>query len=196
MVPIARKDRTAYEKIPLCYPALAGKLSGCILEIGPGRGDFLFHLAGENPGLKVVAVELKSKRYFKLIERIKKLGLENVQLIQADGRTAISKYFDDESVNEIHVNFPDPWPKNRHTKNRLINSEFVKNCERILVRNGVLSVITDAKFYAGDICDTVSAASRRLKALPQDDQDFFPTFFANKWRREGRPFFWMKWLKS
>jgi tRNA (guanine-N7-)-methyltransferase len=194
MAPIARKDRPAFEKIPLCYPASVGKRGRSILEIGPGRGDFLFYLADENKDAKIVAVELKSKRYFKLIDRIKKRGLENVQLIQADGRMVIADIFGAESLNEIHINFPDPWPKRGHTKNRLVNESFAKDCERILAKGGVLSIITDAKFYADDILETFKHT--RLTSLPREDNDFFPTFFAEKWKREGRPFFWMKWIKE
>lgn len=186
-----------WHKIPLCYPAMpsTGKTSRTILEIGPGRGDFLFHLAENEPDASIIGIEIKSQRYFKLVERITKRGLSNVRIIQADAREGVKNMFGPESIDEVHINFPDPWPKKRHTKNRLMNEDFMKNCTRILKAGGFVSFITDAKSYAEDVTKNFSR-SEGLDFSLQENASVFPTFFAQKWKKEGRKFYWMKWIKQ
>lgn len=195
----------AWQKTPLCYPALLyppttnDQQPTTILEIGPGRGDFLFHLAETNPSAVIIGIELKSRRYFKLIDRIQKRNLSNIRVIQADARYAIANNFEPESINEIHINFPDPWPKRRHIKNRLINEKFIENCSRVLVKDGIISFVTDVKSYADDV-EHVAAKpallnSGRASSAATLADNIFPTYFAQKWQKEGREFYWMKWKK-
>lgn len=183
-----------WDKIPLCYPAVISQKDATIVEIGPGRGDFLFQLARENPDAAIIGIELKSKRYFKLIDRVRKLGIGNVQLIQADGRHAI-KSFGAASLREIHINFPDPWPKRKHTENRLLAAEFIKDCANALCEGGVLYFITDAGWYAEDVKALISAAVKEFEGIVIDKNDFYPTFFAQKWLKEGRGIFCQRWSK-
>lgn len=197
-MPITEKKPDSWRKIPLCYPAMlapprceSGRL---IIEIGPGRGDFLFHLARTNPEATVAGIELKSKRYFKLISRTEKQALSNICLIQADGFLALQKHFGAGSADEIHINFPDPWPKRRHEKKRLLNKDFLSACADALKINGELSIITDAACYAKDI----STAANELPALQKANspQDLYPTFFAQKWLAEGREIYCQRWVKG
>ena len=105
---IARKEQVSrWHKTPICYPATLKTSGRAILEIGPGRGDFLFYLAQNNPDSEVIGIELKSRRYFNLIDRTIKHGFKNVKVIQADGRYSVANDFAPESMDEIHVNFPE-----------------------------------------------------------------------------------------
>jgi tRNA (guanine-N7-)-methyltransferase len=196
---IERKESNQkWELVPLCYPASAlTELTAKrrIVEVGPGRGDFLFHLAKTNPDAVIVAIELKSKRYFKLIDRIDKKRLTNVVLIQADARRVIRTYFQDANIDEIHVNFPDPWPKLRHTKNRVICKEFLKSCVGALAKGGTLTIITDSLPYFASMEKDSKVLEKEMKRLHTAD-DVFPTFFAQKWKKEGRKFNMMKWVKT
>ena len=169
-----------------------------ILEIGPGRGDFLFHLAEINPDAKVIGIELKPMRYFKLIDRMQKRGLTNIQLIQADARLAVEELFEKNSLDEIHINFPDPWPKRKHGKNRLITAEFVKNCSNLLKKDGVLNIVTDAEFYADEIRDKIFECTKKGTGTFFSEKRClspFPTLFAQKWMKEGRRIYPMRWVK-
>ncbi|MBI2341681.1 MAG: tRNA (guanosine(46)-N7)-methyltransferase TrmB [Deltaproteobacteria bacterium] len=196
-MPIRRTENgSKWDKTPLCYPAtLNAQTSDIILEIGPGRGDFLFYLAANNPRSPVIGIELKSKRYFKLIERTKNLNIANVQIMQADGRDAVAKYFNPESVKEIHVNFPDPWPKRKHVKNRLLGEEFIKNCARILAPEGFLSFITDVESYAADVKNSIKKYKLESLSISTTSDEVFPTYFAQKWKKEGRKFYSLKLTK-
>lgn len=188
------KPKIKWDKVPICYPATLPNSKYSILEIGPGRGDFLFYLAEKNPKSNVIGIELKSTRYFKLIERINKRKLNNVRVIQSDARKIVSDFLPPESINEIHINFPDPWPKRKHKKNRLINVAFIKNCERILSKGGKLTFITDAEFYFEEVKKDFATCGKNFKALEVENAPF-PTFFADKWKKLGRKFFMMEWQK-
>ncbi len=191
------ENGSKWDKVPLCYPAtLNAPASDIILEIGPGRGDFLFYLAANNPCSSVIGIELKSKRYFKLIERAKSLDLTNVQIMQADGREAVAKYFNAGSIKEIHVNFPDPWPKRKHVKNRLLGEEFIKNCLRILAPGGFLSFITDVESYAADVKKSIEKRKLESFSISSGGDEIFPTYFAQKWQKEGRKFYSLKLTKN
>ncbi|MDO8461346.1 MAG: tRNA (guanosine(46)-N7)-methyltransferase TrmB [Deltaproteobacteria bacterium] len=122
-----------------------------MLEIGPGRGDFLFYLATENPTEQIVAVEYKRKRFEKLIERVGKRELKNVSLVLANARGAIPELFREGQIGKLFILYPDPWPKRRHGKNRLLQTEFLKMvCEK-LQKGGLLHIETDDAPYAAEI---------------------------------------------
>lgn len=197
-MPIERSDTgPEWAKVPLCFPATLlsdSSLKRRIIEIGPGRGDFLFHLAETNKTALVIAVELRSKRYFKLIDRTIKRKAGNVLLIQADGRETIASFFKPKSIDEIHINFPDPWPKKKHSKNRLISKELLANCAKILKTGGGLNIVTDSKAYA----ESIKTSSLSLESVLKEenpDSGVFPSFFAQKWKNEGRNFYIFKWSK-
>lgn len=178
------------------YPASVLNLSNdrIIIEIGPGRGDFLFHLAETKRDTSVVGIEIKRKRVDKLILRTEKRNLNNVVLIQDDARHALPNFFKDLSVDEIHINFPDPWPKKRHAKNRAVSKEFLSECRRILKSGGLLSVTTDHESYAKEIALAFGVTEG---LVPTDEKsDAFPTFFAIKWQKEGRKIFYQRYIKD
>ena len=188
-----------WDKIPLCYPATFHGLPESadirrIIEIGPGRGDFLFYLAEKNPNAEIYAVELKSKRYFKLIDRITKRGLNNVKLIQADGRRAVTEIFEPDSVNEIHINFPDPWPKRKHSKNRLVNKIFIEAFMNILRQVVIVSFISDSKSYVNDILLYASDIYGSGLSI-EENAKVFQTYFAKKWTEDERLFTRLTWKK-
>lgn len=176
-------------RMPVIYPALSRLDAGhLIIEIGPGRGDFLFHLAATHPDATVVGIEIKRKRVDKLIARTEQRGLRNICIVQDDARAAIPRMFADASVDEIHIQFPDPWPKRRHAKNRGISEALLRECWRVLKAGGMLAILTDSQPYAEAIA-TAAAGIDGLLPLSVAERDFeavYPTLFAMKWKAEGR----------
>lgn len=180
---------TAGQTTIITYPATDVVGCGTILEIGPGRGDFLFHLAVENPERVICGIEIKGKRFDKLIARTEKRGLKNVRLVMADAGEALPELFSDGSILSIYINFPDPWPKRRHTKHRLLSHDFLTECSRVLTTSGTLNITTDSEDYA----KVTYANLQKVEMLGADSLKFminppdtFPTFFCEKWKREGR----------
>ncbi len=197
-VPIKQKPPSPPEiaKTPFFYPACISLRDHdrVIVEIGPGRGDFLFHLAEKNPGAVIVGIEIKEKRVAKLIERIEKRNLKNVMIILGDARSIIENAFEQSSIEEIHINFPDPWPKNKHSKNRLVTSGFLKKCAEILKCGGAINFATDDPSYAKSA--EISAAAVPIIARTEPSETQFPTYFAMKWKKMGRKLNYFRFVKS
>lgn len=198
MLPRAVEAKNIWQQPPVVYPS--GDIEGEILiEVGPGRGDFLFHLAAQNPDKAVYGVEIKTKRFLKLIDRREKRHLSNIKLVQADARNALPTMFQEGSVSSIYINFPDPWPKQRHAKNRLLNIDFLRLCARLLKKGGSLLVTTDVDWYASEtseLCRDVDGLKPASGGVTTVSDDAFPTYFAQKWQKEGRTIYYQKHVKS
>ncbi len=170
--------------------------TGDILEVGPGRGDLLLSLARALPKKKFVAVEIGKKRHFKLIPRIEKLGLSNVQLYRGDARIVLPRYFDGPTFEKIYLLFPDPWPKARHGLKRLLHTRFVELLTTVLKPGGDLFMATDVSWYAEwavENADFVPELSNQGDPfVPREALfSYAPTFFEQKWRAEGRDIYYM-----
>lgn len=188
-------------RTPLLYPASAlscfqhpasrFRSSRVIVEVGPGRGDFLFHLAEANADATVVGIEIKRRRVDKLIARTERRGLTNVCIVQDDARAALPRLFGEESIDAIHVLFPDPWPKKRHAKNRAVGTPFLRACRRALKIGGTIAIVTDSETYAAEVAACIDGVDGLAPCADDDPsgEAVFPTLFAQKWRSEDRPFF-------
>ena len=99
-----------------------------VVDIGCGSGNFLRDYAMLRPQFNFVGIELRFKRLVKGAEKFKKHNLQNIRLIQTRAED-INKWFIPGTVREINVNFPDPWPKNRQQKHRLLKIEYLKKFE-------------------------------------------------------------------
>lgn len=166
-----------------CYPNQDFRnAQSLILEIGPGRGDFLFELGEQNLQSSVVAIEYKKKRYSKLIERISKRGLKNVSLVWGNARLAVPELFQDEQLQEVYILHPDPWPKKRHAKHRLIQKEFLEILAQKIKRGGFLQIQTDDKPYAEWIREAISSGLSRWIEHPSRPrhQRIIKTLFEQK----------------
>lgn len=200
MIPPVKYSETTpavWARLVFMWPAKspAAEKRRVIIEVGPGRGDFLFHLAEKNPDALVVGIEIKGKRVDRLIRRIQKRGLLNIRLIQDDARNALPRDFGDNHVDEIHINFPDPWPKKRHEKNRAVSAEFLSQCARVLKPGGSILIATDHENYAGQIREN-AACVKGLASASAGETELYPTLFATKWKKEGRKFFCQKYQKE
>ncbi|MBI4126043.1 MAG: tRNA (guanosine(46)-N7)-methyltransferase TrmB [Deltaproteobacteria bacterium] len=205
-MPIAHHSIDVRVRMPFVYPAtlsLTGRRN-LIVDIGPGRGDFLFHLAREYPDQLAVGIEIKSKRADKLIQRIELQQLTNAVVIQDDARQALPRFFAEGQVATIHINFPDPWPKRSHSKNRLIQPEFVAECIRVLQPGGALFFTTDVEWYAAAVAKEIASVGAIRKSplqscypegITTSSPDAFPTYFSQKWQREGRTIFYQKYRR-
>lgn len=181
----------------IAYPA-EEMSEDVIVEIGPGRGDFLFHLAGIHPKKTICAVEIKAKRFHKLIERRNRQKLTNIKLILADAAVALPELFEKISVESIFINFPDPWPKKRHAKNRLLKYPFLKICSKILKPGGTLFITTDAEWYSEEIynhCIEIPELKSIYGRPAAESDEAYPTLFSEKWKSEGRTIYYQKYVK-
>ena len=127
------------------------------LEIGFGMGNFLIEMAAKEPASNFIGIDFYHKGIRKLMARIKKLQLENIRVVYGDIRSKISILFKDKELNTIYINFPDPWPKKRHIKRRLIKPEFIKQLAQKLNFEGITYLATDSENYAHEMLEYFNA---------------------------------------
>ena len=127
------------------------------LEIGFGMGSFLIEMAAQEPKTNFIGMDFYHKGIRKLMTRIKKLQLENIRMAYGDVRFKVPLLFKDGELDTVYINFPDPWPKKRHIKRRLIKPDFVKLIGQKLAPEGQIHLATDSKPYATEMLEYFNA---------------------------------------
>jgi tRNA (guanine-N7-)-methyltransferase len=128
-----------------------------VLELGFGRGELLLDLAEQSPGRVFLGVEISRKRVEKVARRAEKRGIANVFLLHAPGEYALERVLPPASVEECWINCPDPWPKKRHWRRRLVQGALVEKLARVLAPGALLHLSTDHEGYRAWIADVMAA---------------------------------------
>jgi tRNA (guanine-N7-)-methyltransferase len=167
-----------------------GGPAALVVEIGFGRGEFLMGLARAEPDVAFLGVEYSFKRVLKMARRLAASEIRNVRLLEARGEDAVRELLAPGSVRTFWINFPDPWPKKRHHRRRLLQADLVRELALRLAPGGELHVATDHEEYAARI-DAVLAAEPLLEnALAERFVREVPgrpvTAYEAEWRAEGR----------
>jgi tRNA (guanine-N7-)-methyltransferase len=147
----------AFSDHALDFDRAFGRRAPRVLEIGFGMGETTAAIAQMRPDDDFLAVDVHSPGVGSLLRRIAELGLANVRIIQHDAVELVAAMIPHASLAGVHVFFPDPWPKKRHHKRRLLKAGFVRELALRLVPNGYLHVATDWETYAHEILETLSA---------------------------------------
>ena len=129
-----------------------------VLEIGFGMGEATALIARDFPNTGYLAVEVHKPGIGKLMARVEDLGLANIRIIEGDAHPIITTMIPDKSVDGVHLFFPDPWPKKRHNKRRIINAEFLALIHPKIKDGGFFHIATDWVPYA-EYIEEVFAAS-------------------------------------
>ena len=146
-----------YATAPLDLDRVFGRAAPRILEIGCGMGETTAQIALAAPGLDFIGIEVHAPGVGSLLKRIDELALANVRVIQHDAVAVVADMIPPASLAGIHVFFPDPWPKKRHHKRRLLQPAFVRELALRLAPGGYLHVATDWEEYAQQILATLAA---------------------------------------
>ncbi|HET9470256.1 MAG TPA: tRNA (guanosine(46)-N7)-methyltransferase TrmB [Usitatibacter sp.] len=147
----------AYRPQPLDFKEVFGRPAPVIVEIGSGMGETTARIAAENPGIDYVAIEVHAPGIGSLLRRVEEEGLTNLRTIQHDAVEVLRDMVPPGSLAGIHVFFPDPWPKKRHHKRRLMQPSFALLAATRLAHGGRLHVATDWQEYAEQILEVLSA---------------------------------------
>ena len=121
---------------------IKSKYGSIEMEIGCGKGQFIYKKAIENHCVFYIGIEKQIDALIPAMERILEAEIENVAFMNADAEK-LAEFFPEGSVKTIYLNFSDPWPKSRHDKRRLTYSSFLKVYQRILIKGGKLIFKTD-----------------------------------------------------
>jgi tRNA (guanine-N7-)-methyltransferase len=125
-----------------------GRDAPLVLEIGFGMGHALLATAQRHPEWNCIGVEVYRPGIGALLNGVADAGLENVRIIEGDAREVLANMIPEGTLQRVMVYFPDPWPKTKHHKRRLVNAEFAALVARRLTADGELHVATDWEHYA------------------------------------------------
>jgi tRNA (guanine-N7-)-methyltransferase len=147
----------AYRARPLDFREAFGRAAPVIAEVGFGMGETTARIAAENPANDYLGIEVHAPGVGSLLKRIDEDALANVRIVQHDAVEVMREMVPAASLAAIHVFFPDPWPKKRHHKRRLLQPAFVELAATRLVAGGVLHVATDWQDYAEQVLEVLRA---------------------------------------
>lgn len=146
-----------YQLAPLDWAAAFGRVAPRVLEIGFGMGAATAEIALARPDTDFLGVEVHSPGVGNLLKLIDEKAITNLRIIRHDAVEVLRDMLPEDSLDGIHVYFPDPWPKKRHHKRRLIQSPFVAELARRLKPGGYLHLATDWEEYAVQMLEVLSA---------------------------------------
>ena len=145
-----------------------GRKAPRILEIGFGMGESSAELAARHPEIDVLGIEVHTPGVGNLLKLVEAGGLSNVRIIQHDAVEVLTHMLAEDNLQGVHVFFPDPWPKKRHHKRRMIQAPLVHLLATRLVPGGHLHLATDWEDYARQMLEVLSAEP----LLENTGQDF------------------------
>jgi tRNA (guanine-N7-)-methyltransferase len=157
-----------------------------VLEIGSGMGETTIEIAKGHPEADFIAIEVHGPGVGSLLNRIEAEKLANLRVIRHDAVEVLQRMVDDDSLAAIHIFFPDPWPKKRHHKRRLVQPAFVSLLAGKLAAGGTVHLATDWPEYAEQMAAAFSASS----AFQKGERGFAErptTKFEQRGRRLGNP---------
>ena len=165
--------------------AVFGRTAPLVLEIGSGTGDAAVAMAAADPSRDLLAVEVHTPGVATLLRRVEEDGLRNVRVAEGDGLQVLGEALGPGSLDEVRVFFPDPWPKSRHAKRRLVTPSFAALVADRLRSGGRLHVATDWPSYAEQVLEVVDA-SPELELVSRDRGDRPLTRFERRGTAAGR----------
>ncbi|MFO1399364.1 MAG: tRNA (guanosine(46)-N7)-methyltransferase TrmB [Burkholderiales bacterium] len=155
-----------FAQAPLDFAAVFGRRAPVVLEIGFGMGETTAAIAQAQPDHDFVGIEVHAPGVGALLKRIEQSGLTNVRVIRHDAVEVVAHMIPPASLAGIHVYFPDPWPKKRHHKRRLLQPAFVHALALRLAPGGYLHAATDWEDYAQEMLATFAGEPLLVNTVP------------------------------
>ncbi len=138
---------------PADWATVFGNDNPLVLEIGAGTGDFVARTAADNPDRNFIAIDYYNKGCYKTCRRLERHGLTNVRVLREEARQFLTERIPMSSLVAVHINCPDPWPKKRHRKRRLVNRQFLEFLLPFLAPGGDFYFSTDFDDYGIDVAE-------------------------------------------
>jgi len=179
---------------------LFGNSNPLVVEIGSGNGHFLVDYARTNPDKNFIGIEMLWGRAKKFHKKVEKRDLKNVAVFRGDARIFIWEFLYESMVEEFIILFPDPWPKTRHHKHRLLKKGFIEMLHFRLVEGGVVSIATDHTGYRDWIMDAFSGV-KGFRPLYEAGYSHYPedypaTLFHSRLIEKGCEIYFLRYIKS
>lgn len=190
-IPPYEKEESGFQFPGWNAPEVFGNNNPIVVEYCSGNGAWIAAKALANPHINWVAIEMKFKRVRKIWSKVKNLQLNNLFIICGEAHKTTKNYFKSCDLEKIYINFPDPWPKNRHAKNRLIQDEFVQEMHRCLKSGGTFTFVTDDTDYSEWTIQTM-LRQPNFSSIFNDPYyitemtDYGSSYFDQLWREKGK----------
>lgn len=168
-------------------PTVFGRIAPVHVEFCSGNGTWIAEKAQAHPEINWVAVEIRFDRIQKIWAKKKNLHLDNLFIVHGEGLASSRHYFPEGSVSAVYVNFPDPWPKKRHAKHRIIQAPFSEEVIRLLENGGCCTLVTDDPVYSEQMQEVMQAQKGLVDLFPEQG-------FSTEVKGYGSSFFYELWL--
>ncbi len=146
-----------YEEKPLNFVEVFGNTNPIVVEIGFGMGAATIQMAKENPNVNYLGIEVHKPGVGRVLSEVRANDLKNLYIVEHDALDVLEKMIGDNSVDGFHVFFPDPWPKKKHHKRRLMRRPNTNLLQRKLREGGYLYMCTDWEEYADEALEELKA---------------------------------------
>lgn len=172
-------------------PELFGNHNPIHIEYCSGNGSWIVQKALDYPEVNWVAVEIQFKRVRKIWSKIKNRHIPNLVIMCGEGLRWTQTYVPSGSIAKVFVNFPDPWPKERHAKHRIISTPFALEMKRILKPGGEITMVTDDIPYSSIMIKTFNTLPDFISVHPEpfycnQYADYGSSYFEELWKSKGR----------
>ncbi len=200
-VPDQFKDFNSFTFPGWNAPQLFTEQKPICLEYCSGNGAWIASKAQEQQEYNWVAVERKFDRVKKIWSKIKNHQLDNLLTVCGEGHQVTCQYIPSQSIHSVYINFPDPWPKRRHEKNRIVQVPFLLEISRILEGKGTLSIVTDDPLFSKWTIEQV-LKSKHFESIYEepfyihDDPLYGSSYFEDLWRQKGKKIFYHAFRKK
>ncbi|MDY0301247.1 MAG: tRNA (guanosine(46)-N7)-methyltransferase TrmB [Trichlorobacter sp.] len=153
---------------PPAWQQIFGNPNPLVLEIGCGTGDFAAEMASRNPGWNYLALDFYNQGCLKTCKRAEKRELANIRIIRDEARSFIRRCLNYSSLRAVFINCPDPWPKRRQRKRRLVNDEFINLLKPYLQPGADFFFATDFDDYGMDVANMMVQKTGFVNMLQPD----------------------------
>lgn len=176
-------------------PDIFGEGDTCEVDLGCGDGGFLLAMAAHYPERRFLGVERLLGRIRKVCSESARRGLTNVRGLRVESRYFLEWLIAPGSISRLHYLFPDPWPKEKHHKNRLVQDSFIPVLHKALATDGEVLFKTDHEDYFIWVCEKMDASPLFRRADWVDD--FYPkTDFQKQWEAMGKPIYAARFIRN
>jgi len=172
------------------WERIFGRKGELYFEIGVGNGEFIVEMAKRKRGANFIGVEVSKEVLRKALSKLEESRVENVRLLCMEGAEALCALFKSNTLSGLYLNFPDPWPKKKHQKRRLVKTSFLYVLSDRLKVGGFFRMATDHREYAEEVVRLFSEvpffSPLWENPIKKELDDFYPTKYARKWLSQGK----------
>ena len=166
----------------ISYQELFNNTNSCILDIGFGDGKLLTNIAKNFQNLNFIGIEVYDAGIGNILKQISENKLNNLKISNCDAIDFLENHITDKSLYGISLFYPDPWPKKKHHKRRIIDESFLNLVSKKINKDGFLKIVTDWSNYADDIIELLGENYNFEK---ENDRYLFKNRILTKFEKRG-----------